>query len=73
MIVNEHSELPVGGMGGSIHSWERGLDPWHRDAFPSPFGVIAPNQDEQRKSGWFALDGFGNPIAFISDGDVWQL
>jgi len=49
--------------------WERGLDPWHKDAFPDEHQHAAPRQTGLRKEGWFELDGFGNPIAFIPDGE----
>lgn len=52
-------------------SWERGLDPWHKDAFPDEFKASAPNQDE-RKSGWFLNDAFGNAIGFVADGTLCQ-
>ncbi len=51
-----------------VDSWERGLDPWHADAFTG-----TPAQDmfvktEPRKSGWYALDWCGNVVGFIPDG-----
>lgn len=48
-------------------SYERGLDPWHSEAFPDGFKKFAPNQGE-RKGGWFLNDAFGNNIGFIEDG-----
>ena len=68
MIVDKNSSIPVGGMGGSIQYWERGLDPWHRDAFPEEFESLAPNQGEKRAEGWYAIDWCGNVIGFIADG-----
>lgn len=56
---------PVGGMGGSVHDWERGLDPWHRDAFPQ--GLKRAGSSGTRKSGWFAVDAHGNEIGFKPD------
>lgn len=47
-------------------SWERGLSPWHKDAFPDEFKSAAPEQAE-RKEGWFLLDAYGNSIGFIPD------
>lgn len=67
LIIDEHHAPPLGGMGGSIHGWERGIDPWHRDAFPNALKDHAPHQGE-RKSGWSGLDMCGNVIAFILDG-----
>jgi len=29
MIISETQKPPVGGMGGSIHDWERGTDPFN--------------------------------------------
>lgn len=48
--------------------YERSLDPWHRDAFPTGLEEAAPNQTYPRKSGWMALDGVGNAIGFFPDG-----
>jgi len=71
MIVSADQKPPVGGMGGSIHDWERGLDPWHAQAFPAHLADRAPNQAE-RKGGWFALDYWKNEIGFIADGDAYD-
>lgn len=49
-------------------SYERGLDPWHKDAFPDDLKGAAPNQSVARGSGWFLLDGWGNAIGFVPDG-----
>lgn len=57
---------PTGGMGGSIHDWERGLDPWHRDAFPVELQSQIPDTG-RRRAGWFALDAWGNQIGFELD------
>jgi hypothetical protein len=54
-------------MGGCIVDWERGLDPWHEDAFPDKFKSQAPHKGE-RKAGWLALDWTGNAIGFAEDG-----
>ena len=62
----KNKKPPIGGMGGSVHDWERGLDPWHVDAFPEEFKYAAPNQGE-RKMGWLALDWCGNVIGFKPD------
>jgi hypothetical protein len=56
----------IGGMGGSIADWERGLDPWHRDAFPDEFKGRAPHRGK-RKEGWVALDWCGNIVGFVPD------
>lgn len=68
LIIDEHHAPPLAGMGGSIHGWERGLDPWHKDAFPNELKDYAPHQGEQRKSGWHGLDLCGNVITFVADG-----
>jgi hypothetical protein len=68
MIISETQKPPVGGMGGSVHDWERGLDPWHEEAFeglPTPLGCTKG----ERKGGWFALDAYGNQIGFVADGE----
>lgn len=49
-------------------SWERGLDPWHVDAFPDEFKYVGVKGE--RKSGWFLIDGANNAISFIADGTV---
>lgn len=53
-------------------SYERGLDPWHRDAFVG----VSPNIDPDavgtggpRKGGWMLIDGAGNAIGFVPDGE----
>ena len=48
---------------------ERGLDPWHTDAFADEFKHAAPNTGE-RKEGWYELDWCGNVIGFIPDGTI---
>lgn len=48
--------------------YERGLDPWHRDAFPDEFKNRAPNQEETRSGGWFLVDWCGNQIGWVPDG-----
>jgi len=76
MIVDENTRLPVGGMGGTLHAWERSLDPFHVDAFAGT-GLTEEQLDnaiggkvskEERKSGWLGLDYWGNPICFVADG-----
>lgn len=68
MTSGPEQKPPVGGMGGSIHDWERSLDPWHSDAFPDEFKTAAPHKGARRK-GWMALDAWGNPLMFLADGD----
>jgi len=54
-------------MGGSVHSWERSLDPWHKDAFPT--GLEQAGTGGERRAGWDALDAYGNVIGFVADGE----
>ncbi len=68
IIISATTKPPMTGLGGVIHQWERGLSPWHRSAFPDDLKDYAPEQSEARVEGWFALDGWGNPIAFMADG-----
>jgi hypothetical protein len=49
-------------------SYERGLDPWHFDAFPPGLKHAAPNQGPRRAEGWYLLDGVGNVIGWVPDG-----
>jgi hypothetical protein len=66
MIISETQQPPVGGMGGSIHSWERSVDPWHADAFPSHLRYAGTTGE--RKAGWDGLDWCGNTVCFVPDG-----
>ena len=71
MIVDKDHKPPLGGMGGCIYDWERGKDPWHRDAFKGVGKHIEdqiPNHGEPRAKGWHALDWCGNQIGFVADG-----
>ena len=66
MIVSEDNKPPVGGMGGSVHDWKRGLDPFHSSAFPDEFKPLFSKG--KRSSGWLGLDWVGNIIAWVPDG-----
>ena len=66
MIVSEYDSPPIDGCAGCVHSFERGLDPWHADAFPDEFKYAGTCGE--RRSGWFVLDAWGNAIGFIVDG-----
>lgn len=68
MIVSETVKPPPHPFYGD--SYERGLDPWHRDAFPDEFADKAPNQKSPRGSGWFLQDAWKNDIGFIPDGTI---
>lgn len=67
MTVSPDIKPFVSGFGGTILDWERSLDPWHSDAFPSEFKGAAPRHGKRRK-GWMAVDAFGNSIMFLPDG-----
>ena len=58
------------GMYMSVDHWERGLDPWHVDAFPDEFKDTPTFNRGARKEGWFGVDWVGNPILFVADGEV---
>lgn len=51
-------------------SYERGLDPWHADAFAGLEGKLGtnPGTTGARRGGWFLIDGAGNAIGFVPDG-----
>jgi hypothetical protein len=66
MTITETQAPPIGGMGGSVHSWERGSDPWHKDAAPK--GLEDAFDSGTRKTGWMALDAYGNAIGWCADG-----
>lgn len=51
-----------------VDAWERGLDPWHADAFIGTPAEGMFERDPERKQGWYALDWCGNVIGFIPDG-----
>lgn len=54
----------------SGHDWERGLDPWHKDAFKGLDNDIQVKivDSGKRKGGWYLLDYYGHQIAFVEDG-----
>lgn len=56
---------PVGGMGGSIWDWERGVDPFSRQCMPDEFTHLF--EDKPARNGWLALDHWGNVIGFMAD------
>lgn len=58
MIVTKDRKPPTGGMGGSIHDWERGLDPWHVNAFKDT-GVLETSLD---KSVCIGVEGIGRGV-----------
>lgn len=65
MMIVDKNHSP--NLTNAIEKWERGLDPWHRDAFPDEFKYRLQDTGK-RKEGWFGLDWCGNAIVFIPDG-----
>lgn len=65
MIIGPNQKPPVHPFYGE--NYERGLDPWHEEAFPEEFKKNAITHGK-RKMGWFLNDAFGNYIAFFPDG-----
>jgi len=51
-------------------NYERGLDPFHKDAAPDEFKSSPTFSCGKRKEGWFLIDNWGNQIGFIPDGKV---
>ena len=70
MIVNETTPPPVDKFPGWVESFERSLDPWHEDAFPPEFKESGTKGE--RRSGWMALDHWGNEVGFIPDGTEYK-
>ena len=64
--VSKHQKPPIGGMGGSIHNWERGKHPFSRECMPNEFKQMFVKTPASE--GWLALDWCGNVIGFLSDG-----
>ena len=58
-------------------TWERGLDPFHPDAFRGfPDEIVDQVRSinpGSRSGGWFLLDGYGQEIGFVSDGTVLEI
>lgn len=52
--------------------FERGLDPWHPDAFVGIEGIheakAAMHDGSSRRSGWYAVDYCGNTVGWYADG-----
>ena len=69
MIVNLFTPPPLSQLFSGVHGFERGLDPWHVDAFPDEFKYVGARG--KRLEGWYALDWCGNVIGFIADGTVY--
>lgn len=62
---------PVGLMGGSVHRWERSLDPFRPAAMPAEFRHRVPKPKVE--TGWMAEDYWGNPIGFATDGSTLEV
>lgn len=69
IIITADTKPPLGGMGGSIHDWERSKDPFARECMPDEFQSYFPKK--RASTGWLALDYWGNAIGFVEDGAVW--
>lgn len=65
-IITPKEKPPLGLMGGSVHDYERGKDPFARECMPPEFQDRFP--DKPAATGWLALDWCGNVIAFAQDG-----
>lgn len=67
MTVTSETQQPMNAPGWVDH-WERGIDPWHADAFR---GTPAEGRFEntgKRSTGWEAIDWVGNVVGFVADG-----
>ncbi len=53
-----------------VWSWERSIDPFHRDAFPK--GLEWAGTGGERKAGWDGLDSWGNVVTFVPDGTEFE-
>lgn len=55
------------------YKFERGKDPWHRDAFNGfDEEVRSLFKDGDRKEGWLVLDWCENVLGFIPDGTKYE-
>ena len=72
IVITAEKKPPLGGMGGSIHNWARGTDPFHKSKFPAEFQSQAPNQADKPTPGWEAVDACGNLIDFLADGYIYK-
>lgn len=62
MTINKNAPPPDNDV---VLEWERGVDPWHEDAFPDEFKFAG--KKGERREGWFGLDAYKNVIAFVPD------
>lgn len=70
-VITPKEKPPLGLMGGSVHDYERGKDPFARECMPEEFQHMFP--DKPAATGWLALDWCGNIIGFAQDGNVIKL
>lgn len=58
-------------MGGSIHDWKRGSNPFDAASLPDHVKEAVKGEPwAQPMEGWLALDAVGNEIGFLPDGTV---
>lgn len=69
--ITPKEKPPLGLMGGSVHDWERSIDPFSRECMPDEFKHLFPKK--KASTGWLALDWCGNAIGFAQDGNVIEL
>lgn len=69
--ITPNEKPPLGLMGGSVHDYERSIDPFSRECMPEEFQDQFP--DVPASTGWLALDYWDNPIGFARDGNVIEI
>jgi len=69
--ITPKEKPPLGLLGGSVHDYERGKDPFSREFMPEEFQDRFPKKPAT--NGWLALDYWGNIIGFAQDGNVIEL
>jgi len=67
-VISPKEKPPLGLMGGSVHDYERGKDPFAREFMPDHLQDRFENKPAT--TGWLALDWCGNVIGFAQDGDT---
>jgi hypothetical protein len=67
-VITSKEKPPLGLLGGSVHDYERGKDPFARECMPEEFQALFP--DQPASTGWLALDWCGNVIGFARDGNT---
>lgn len=68
MIIGPDRKPPLPAHYGE--EYERGLDPFHRDAAPAGFesAFEAVSGGGERKAGWYLMDHWKNVIGWVPDG-----